>query len=115
VSMFTYTSFEGMRFRNDHILFRPYSPRGTTSGGLWLERNPMHPRIWGWVVAVGDGAPACLKPGVMLVVKRHQGEVVAEQEPPVKKFPNHHYDVVALPIEAIQLAIDPPLVPMEAA
>lgn len=111
-------SYAGMRFRHDHVLFRPYSPRGTTAAGLWLERNPQHPKIWGWLLAVSDQTrrenPA-LVPGSMLVVKRIQGEIVGYEEPPVRKYVGHQYAIVALPLEAIQLVIRPALVPMEAA
>jgi hypothetical protein len=104
------------RFRSDHVLFRPYSPRGMTASGLWLQRNPAHPKIWGWLLAVTEDAynqnPA-LVPGSMLVVRRHQGEPIAKETPPKVKYLGHHFPVIALPIDAIQLIISPPLVDME--
>jgi hypothetical protein len=102
-----------LRFRKDHVLFRPYSPRGFTAGGLWLERNPNHPKIWGWVLAAD--ANSDLDPGVQLVVKRCMGELVGTERPTKELYPGHRWEVIALPINAIALAINPPLVRMEAA
>lgn len=95
----------------DFVLFRPWSPRGNSPGGLWLSRNPNHPKIWGWLVGVHcetiDARPS-LRPGTMVVVARHQGEVI-------ERFSHSDGEeslTIALPIDAIQLAINPPLVEM---
>lgn len=105
-----------LRFRKDHLLFRPYSPRAMTKSGLWLESNPNHPKIWGWALAVAretsvaGQAPAA---GAMLVVQRAQGEPIAREAPVVVRYMGHHYAVVALPLAALQLAVTPPLISME--
>lgn len=105
-----------LRFREDHVLFRPHSPRGYTHSGLWLERNPAHPKIWGWLLAVAYETQALypgLIPGCMLVVTRHHGEPIAK-EPPVRvRYIGHHHPVIAMPVSAIQLAINPTLIAME--
>lgn len=105
-----------LEIRDDHLLLRPYSPKGKTKGGLWLERNPYHVKIWGWVIAIPRELlkkHPQLVPGCMVVFNRWQGEPI-EKEPVAKqRYIGQHHVVMAMPIEGIQLALNPPLVPME--
>ncbi|MDE2097379.1 MAG: hypothetical protein KGL39_09060 [Patescibacteria group bacterium] len=107
-----------MRLRTDHVLFLPYTPRGMTASGLWLERNPWHPRIWGWLAGVPAEVTerqSALRAGAQVVVQRCAGEVVVRVLPPVERYLGHRWDVWALPLDAVQLVIDPPLVDARAA
>ncbi len=107
-----------MGIRNDHILFRPYSPRGHTASGLWLERNPRHPKIWGWLLAVSRATRAKhpgLVPGAMLIVRRSHGEEVATDKPVRSRYIGHTLPVATIPLAAIQLSISPAIISMDAA
>jgi hypothetical protein len=88
------------------VLFRAHSPKGKAAG-LWLERNPDHPKIWGWIVGAAAGSPFAESVGAMVVVERHQGEAL---------FVEASYDttrvVYAMPEKAVQLVIDPPIIPL---
>lgn len=93
------------------FLFRPWSPKGKTGSGLWLERNPNHPKIWGWIVGVPHETlverPSFV-PGAQVVITRHQGE-------PFDDVYIHHagtHPLVAMPVDAVSLAIFPPLIEM---
>ncbi len=100
--------------RSGWILFRPWSPRGRTGSGLWLERNPHHPKIWGWVIAIAHDDRArypTLAPGAMIVVARHQGEPFDTQASSLDGEIEETRTIL-LPIEAVMLAIDPPLNPL---
>lgn len=93
------------------ILFRPWSPLGKTAGGLWLERNPNHPKIWGWITGVSrktmEEHPT-LVPGAMVVVTRHNGEPIDRRD----ASDGSVIHTIAMPVTAISLAINPPLVPL---
>ena len=105
-----------LAIREDCVLIRPYSPAGKTKGGLWLERNPKHPKIWAWVLAV----PRVLReriphlvPGEMVVVSRWDGDTIEKEQPLRSRYIGQHHRVVAIPVEAVHATIVPALVKME--
>lgn len=103
------------RVLDGYVLVRPYSPRGSHHG-IWLERNPTHPRVWGWLLAVPQSIRDVLpgaRPGALVVYRRHHGEILDHDEPREPRFLGHRLDVLALPVEAIQAIIEPALRPLE--
>lgn len=105
-----------LAIRVDHLLVRPYSPAGKTRSGLWLERNPKHPKIWAHVLAVPrmlQQAYPTIVPGEMVVISRWDGEPIEKERPLRSRYIGHVHRVVALPIEAVHATIVPALVPME--
>lgn len=65
-----------------HVIIRPYSPKGQTAGGIFVERNEKHPRIWAWLLAVRYEdfiqQPA-LVPGSMVTFVRHSAQVIGHE------------------------------------
>ena len=102
----------------DYLLVRPYSPKGKTKGGLWLERNPRHAKIWGWVLAIPAALLAqypSLAPGNQIVMNRWSYEPIEKEKPARQRYFGHHYVVLAMTVDDVHCAISPALVPMEAA
>lgn len=94
------------------VFVRPYNPAGLTASGLWLERHPAHPKVWGWVIAVSDEAAALrpkLQPGVMVVMGRYSAEIVGSDAPVMPAYDGERLHVAVLHVDAVQAVIAPAL------
>lgn len=111
-------------FPRRHVLLRPYIPEGFhlipgTEGRpfeqrtILLSRNPKHPVIWGWVLAIQQAdreIEPLLAPGVMIVFKRFGNENVGFDLPKDPQWPGQRLDIDITHIDNIECVFDPPLV-----
>jgi hypothetical protein len=113
-------------FHERHVLIRPYIPEGFRAvpgmdPALPFERrtifvqgrNPKHPRVWGWVLAVREAdldRDPSLVPGAMVVYDRHSDEHLSADRPAVPAFPGQQFDTHLIHIESVAATFNPPLI-----
>lgn len=115
----------GRRIPHRHVLVRPYIPEGfrTVPGcedrafeqrTIFIPgRNPKHPRIWGWILAIRAEdlqREPNLEPGVMIIFDRFGDVRLAYDKPKEPLYPGQRLDISLLHIDAIACTFSPPLV-----
>ena len=114
-------------FHERHVLIRPYIPEGfhpvpgmdpalpMEKRSIFVQgRNPKHPRVWGWVLAVRErdlDIDPSLVPGAMIVYDRYGDEYLDADKPAVPQFPGQKFDTNLIHIDSIACTFVPALIP----
>jgi hypothetical protein len=76
-------------------------------------RNPKHPRVWGWVLAVREhdlDIDPSLVPGCMVIYKRFGDEYLDADKPATALWAGQKFDVCLLHVDNVEATFNPALI-----